>query len=178
MKKVQDLLSFCRIRPAVHQTEIHPYLQLWDLKEFCEKNGIYMMAYYPLGGAAMMDKEDCLLKNPTIMEIAENHHKTPAQVLIRWCIQRGVICIPKTRSTKRLEENSQVFDFELSEDELQAIRKLDRRQRYSPVAVFLSSKDTRENYYDFEDSYDCLLKDILIFCYLFYFMLFICRDNL
>ena len=121
-----------------------------------------MMAYYPLGGAAMMDKEDCLLKNPTIMEIAENHHKTPAQVLIRWCIQRGVVAIPKSVHMNRVEENGQVFDFELSEDEMQTIRKMDRHQRFCPMGVFLSSKDTRENYYDFEDSYDCLLKDNLI----------------
>ena len=154
-KKVQDLLSFCRIKPAVHQTELHPYLQLWDLKELCEKNGIAMMAYYPLGGASMMDKEDCLLKNSTIMEIAENHHKTPAQVLIRWCIQRGVIAIPKSVHMNRVEENGQVFDFELSEDEMQTIRNMDRCKRYSlPYVIISSSNDSCENYFDNEHMFN------------------------
>ena len=150
-KKVQDLLSFCRIKPAVHQTELHPYLQLWDLKELCEKNGIAMMAYYPLGGAAMMDKEDCLLKNSTIMEIAENHHKTPAQVLIRWCIQRGVVCIPKSVHANRIEENGQVFDFELTEDEMQIIRKMDRHHRFATPGIFYASPLTWKDYYNHEN---------------------------
>ena len=95
-KKIADLLSFCRIKPALHQVELHPYLQQWDLKKFCEQKGIYLTAYYPLGGARNMSSEDAVIKHPTIVSIAHKHNKTPAQILIRWCIQRGVVCIPKS----------------------------------------------------------------------------------
>ena len=114
-----------------------------------------MMAYFPLGGAATMGSDDCLLTNTTIKHIAENHHKTPAQVLIRWCIQRGVVCIPKSVHANRIEENGQVFDFELSEDEMHTIRNMDRCKRYSlPYVIISSSNDSCKNYFDNEHMFN------------------------
>ena len=110
-----------------------------------------MMAYFPLGGAATMGSDDCLLTNTTIKQIAENHHKTPAQVLIRWCIQRGVVCIPKSVHANRIEENGQVFDFELTEEEMQIIRKIDRHHRFATPGIFYAAPLTWKDYYDHEN---------------------------
>lgn len=133
----------------MHQTEIHPLNQVWTLKKFCEENGIFLTAYFPLGGAMLMNSEHSLLKNPVIAEIAENHKKTPAQVLIRWCIQRGVVCIPKSVHTNRIEENCAVFDFELTEEEMEKIRGMDKQTYYSYPKVMMLADDPVE-YFDNE----------------------------
>ena len=135
----------------MHQVELHPYLQQWDLKKFCEQNGIYMTAYYPLGGARNMSSDDAVIKHPTIVSIANKHNKTPAQILIRWCIQRGVVCIPKSVHANRIEENGNVFDFELTSEEMELIRAMDRHLRYSLPTIILSSQDSSEAYFDNED---------------------------
>ena len=149
MKRIQDILSFCRIKPVMHQTEIHPKNQVWELKKFCEDNGIFLTAYYPLGGVLLMNSDNSLLKNAVIAEIAEHHKKTAAQILIRWCVQRGVVCIPKSVHTERIEENCAVFDFELTEEEMEKVRGLDLHTYYSHPKVMFSSVDTVD-YFDNE----------------------------
>ena len=128
----------------MNQVELHPYLQQWKLKEYCEKNGVFLTAYYPLGGAKSMTNPDCPINNPVIKEIAKNHNKTAAQVLIRWCIQRGVVCIPKSVHGNRIEENGKVFDFELTPEEMEKIKALDRHSRYSLPRTLMSC----EAYYE------------------------------
>lgn len=135
----------------MHQVELHPYLQQWKLKEYCEKNGVFMTAYYPLGGAAHMSDGDSVMNNPVIKEIAQNHNKTAAQILIRWCIQRGVVAIPKSVHANRIEENAQVFDFELTPEEMEKIKALDRHSRYSLPTILVSSNYSCEEYFDGEE---------------------------
>ena len=161
-KKVNDLLSFCSIPPAMDQVELHPYLQQWETKEALDKRGIKMTAYYPLGGTANLNndgtgeavrvefgamlnynkREITLMKNPVILEIAKNHNKTPAQVLIRWAIQRGTVCIPKSVHENRIKENFDVFDFELTPEEMEKIKSLDLGKRYADPTGLLYADDT------------------------------------
>lgn len=149
MKKIKDILSFCRVKPVMHQTELHPYNQMWELKEFCEQNGIFMTAYFPLGGSLLMNSEDTLMKNSVLLEIAGRYKKTAPQIMIRWCIQRGVVCIPKSVHMERIEENCNVFDFELTEEEMKMIKDLDRHIFYSHPKVMMLSED-KEEYFDNE----------------------------
>ncbi|CDQ21439.1 Aldo/keto reductase [Halobacillus karajensis] len=123
---LQRLLDECEIKPAVNQVECHPYLAQNELKDFCRDNGILLEAWSPL----MQGGE--VLKDNTVQDIAEKHGKTPAQVIIRWHLQNDTVVIPKSITPSRIEENFDVFDFELSVDEMAAINKLDRNERKGP----------------------------------------------
>ena len=138
-KKVLDILSFCSIPPATNQVELHPYLQQWDTIDTLEKRGIVLTAYFSLGGTANINSKDelPLIKDPRILEIARNHNKTAAQVLIRWAIQRGTVCIPKSVHENRIKENFDVFDFELTPEEMERIRAMDRGTRFVDPSVLL-----------------------------------------
>ena len=142
-KRIQLLLDRCTVKPVVNQVELHPYLQQWEVKEFLDKNGMYFMAFFPLGGALRSDshKYGSPMKDPVITRIAEEHHKTPAQILIRWAIQRGTICIPKSVHRERILENFNVFDFSLTEENMKDIRQLDKGYRFADLA-FLFPKST------------------------------------
>lgn len=128
---ISDLLAYARIKPAMNQVELHPYLAQSELVRFCQAQGMAVTAYSPLGtpGTAEPDMPR-LLDDPAIAAIAANHGKTPAQVLLRAAVQRQTVAIPKSVNPSRILENIQVFDFELSTKELQLIKSLDRHMRY------------------------------------------------
>lgn len=123
-----DLLSYAKIKPVVNQIEIHPYNSQSELVAFCQKNGIAVTAYSPLGSAG--DLANKPLTDQVVLEIAQAHGKTPAQILIRWLLQRDIIAIPKSVQEQRIVENSQVFDFTLSEVEMQRINDLNKNHRF------------------------------------------------
>ncbi|KAJ3215311.1 hypothetical protein HDU67_000588 [Dinochytrium kinnereticum] len=114
--KLKALLSEARIKPAVNQVELHPYLPQDELLEFCNKNGIHVTAYSPLGSGK---EEPNLLKDEVVTDIAQRNGKSVAQVLISWAIQRGTSVIPKSSNPKRLEENFN--DFVLSTKDFDAL---------------------------------------------------------
>ncbi|MFD1038276.1 aldo/keto reductase [Virgibacillus byunsanensis] len=126
MEHLQRILDECDVVPAVNQVECHPYLQQNELKEFCRQNNIYLEAWSPL----MQGGE--VLNNEIIKDIAEKHSKTPAQVIIRWHLQNGSIVIPKSVTPSRIEQNFDVFDFELSSDDMENIKSLNRDERKGP----------------------------------------------
>ena len=152
-KKLKDLLSFCTIKPAMDQVELHPYLQQWELKEFCDEHGIFLTAYYPLGGSANATgkREEPLMKHPILQTIAAKYDKSTAQVMIRWAIQRGTVCIPKSSSPERIVENCDVFDFELTEEEIREIRAMDRHHRFCTGAFLLPAPLTWKDLWDEEN---------------------------
>lgn len=123
---LQRLLDECDVKPAVNQVECHPYLAQNELKDFCRDNGILVEAWSPL----MQGGE--VLKNEDVQSIAKKHGKTPAQVIIRWHLQNDTVVIPKSVTPSRIEENFDVFDFELTADDMAAINKLDRGERKGP----------------------------------------------
>jgi 2,5-diketo-D-gluconate reductase A len=123
---LEQLLETADTVPAVNQIELHPHFQQRETRDFCKKYGIEVEAYSPLkrGGD--------VLEEPVIQALATGHGKTPAQIVLRWHIQEGLIVIPKSVTPERIVSNIDVFDFELSADEMEQIRALDRGDRHLP----------------------------------------------
>jgi diketogulonate reductase-like aldo/keto reductase len=122
---LEDLISQSQIVPAVNQVEFHPYLVQPDLLEFCKKHQIQVEAWSPLMQGQIVDVA-------IVQRIAEKYNKTPAQVVLRWNLQHEVVTIPKSVHPNRIVENSQIFDFELSQSDMDALDALDEGKRVGP----------------------------------------------
>jgi 2,5-diketo-D-gluconate reductase A len=122
---VERLIEETGVTPSVNQVELHPRLQQAGLRRTHADLGVITEAWSPLAQGEVLD-------DPTITEIADAHYRTPGQVVIRWHIQLGNVVIPKSVTPERIEENFQVFDFELSGDEMKAIEQLDKGERIGP----------------------------------------------
>lgn len=138
---LRDLLSFAQIPPAVLQVELHPYLTQDKLLRFCRDSRIAVTAFSPLAAQSyfslnMARADESVLEQPVIRAAAERHGKTPAQVVLRWGVQRGTAVVPKTASPERLRENLALFDFELSAAEMQQISALNRNRRFNDPGEF------------------------------------------
>ncbi len=125
---LQHLLEHAKIKPMVNQVETHIYLQNHFLNDFCKQNGIQLEAYAPLLSKGINE----LLENETLNEIAKKYNKTVVQVNLRWFVDRGIVVIPKSVTPKRIESNYDIFDFQLDDEDLQAIRKLNRGRKFFP----------------------------------------------
>ena len=141
---LRDLLSYAKIRPSVLQVESHPYLTQEKLLRYCQQEDIVYTAFSPLGAQSyfslgMADPSESLLNHTLIHEIAAGQRRTPAQVLLRWGIQRGTAVVPKSANERRLKENLQVFDFQLSEAEMRSISRLNRNRRFNDPGDFCES---------------------------------------
>jgi len=122
--------------PAVLQVEIHPFNTCERLIRFANQLKVEMMGYSNLGHASytelgMATSEDSCLDLPLIADMAAKYSKTPAQVILRWGVQRGTVCIPKTSSKERLAENIDLFSFSLTEDEMKSITALNKNKRFN-----------------------------------------------
>jgi len=138
---LRELLAGARIPPAVLQVELHPLLAQEKLLRFCGEAGVAVTAYSPLGAPSyvplgMAAMSDSLLDHPAITEIAAAVGRTPAQVLLRWGVQRGTAVIPKTSRPERLAENLALFDFALSTEQMGVIGSLDEGRRFNDPGVF------------------------------------------
>ncbi|EZH65523.1 glyoxal reductase [Bacillaceae bacterium JMAK1] len=123
IEHLQRLLDECEVVPVLNQVECHPYLQQEELRAFCDQHNIYVEAWSPLnqGGDSLQDA--------AIVQIAEDVSRTPAQVILRWHLQQNRIVIPKSVTPARIVENLNVFDFELSDDQMKSINELNRNER-------------------------------------------------
>jgi diketogulonate reductase-like aldo/keto reductase len=128
------LLDRAQVVPAVNQIEVHPYFQQPEVQAFNAQHGILTQAWSPIGGITFYrdGEHTSTLEDPVIVEIAQAHGKSPAQVMLRWHLQRGRSVIPKSTKPKRIAENIDVFDFELTADEMVAIDGLDTGRRGGP----------------------------------------------
>ncbi|MBA2240201.1 MAG: aldo/keto reductase [Solirubrobacterales bacterium] len=122
---LEKLISETEIVPAINQVELHPRFQQHGLRHFHDEQGIATEAWSPLAQGGLTDDE-------TLAAIAEAHRKTSAQVILRWHVQIGNVVIPKSVTPERIEENFELFDFELSDEELSQIDGLDRGERIGP----------------------------------------------
>ena len=118
-----DLASFARIKPMVNQVETHPFNQQVEAQKWMEKYGIQIEAWAPFG-----EGRGGLFTNETIAEIGKKYDKSVAQVILRWELQRGIVVIPKSVRIERMEQNFNVFDFELSDEDMAVMASLDKRE--------------------------------------------------
>ncbi len=124
-EQVQEILDICEVKPAVLQTEVHPYFQEKELKEFLEKEEIKIQAWYPLGHG-----DSALLEEAALVELGKKYQKSTAQIILRWHIQDGNIVIPGSKNPEHIKDNFDLFDFKLTDAEMDKIRGLDKNKRY------------------------------------------------
>jgi diketogulonate reductase-like aldo/keto reductase len=122
---LEDILQNGQIVPAVNQIEFHPYLLQSELLNFCQENKIQVEAWSPL-------VQGQIVNEPVIQRMAEKYQKTPAQIALRWDLQHKVVTIPKSARPNRIVENADIFDFELSEADIQVLDALDEGRRVGP----------------------------------------------
>ena len=138
---LHDLMSYATIKPAVLQVEAHPYLTQEKLIRLAKDYGLEVTAFSPLGALSYLElgmagSADSVLTQKVVVDIANTHGKTPAQVVLRWGIQRGTSIIPKTSNPGRMRENLAISDFALSDKEMNAISALNANRRFNDPGVF------------------------------------------
>ena len=119
---LEEIIADCEVIPMVNQVEYHPRFNQQELHGFCKKHGIQLEAWSPLMQGGLLDE-------PTLIEIAKEYNKSTAQIIIRWDMQTGVVTIPKSVKPHRIAENADVFDFEISQENMDKINALNKDQR-------------------------------------------------
>jgi diketogulonate reductase-like aldo/keto reductase len=122
---LERVIDATGVTPAINQVELHPMFQQEELRRFHAEHDIATEAWSPLGQGAVLDDE-------VVGRIADEHGRTPAQIVLRWHLQLGNVVIPKSVTPSRIEENFDLFDFELDQEQMQAVEELDRGQRIGP----------------------------------------------
>jgi len=130
IRHLEELIGESHVIPSVNQVEFHPFLYQKELLEYCQNRGIQVEAYSPLARGERV-------KHPRIISLATRYAKTPAQLMIRWGIEHGLVVIPKSTREERIRENSQVFDFDISDDDMRSLDSLneDLRLNWDPTNV-------------------------------------------
>jgi methylglyoxal/glyoxal reductase len=128
IRHLEEMKSYANIMPAVNQVELHVFLQQPELIQYCHDHHIAVEAYSPLARATVMDNE-------AVKRIAKKHNKTYTQIMLRWCIDRDLIVLPKSANPDRVRENIDIFDFRLDADDLETLRQQDRELRVCWSAV-------------------------------------------
>lgn len=143
---LKKILENCEIKPSVIQVEAHPYYPQNELKKILDENDIHIQAWYPLGHG-----DKALLEEPIFKELGEKYGKTSAQIILRWHVQSGNIVIPGSKNPEHIKDNADIFDFELTGDEMDKINKLDKGVRY-----YTSTKEMLDAYahMELDDSKD------------------------
>ena len=124
-EQIEEILSICEVKPAVLQTELHPYNQEPELKAFLKENGIVPQAWYPLGHG-----DKALLQEPLFAQLGKKYGKSAPQIILRWHIQNGNIVIPGSKNPDHIKSNFDLFDFALTDDEMTQIAALNKNVRY------------------------------------------------
>lgn len=124
-EQIREILAACQVKPAVLQTEGHPYSQEKELKKFLQKEGMVIQAWYPLGHG-----DRALIQEPLFAELGEKYGKSSAQIILRWHIQDGNIVIPGSKNPAHIKDNFDLFDFSLNPEEMARISAMDRKKRY------------------------------------------------
>ncbi|KAJ7521798.1 hypothetical protein O6H91_19G068500 [Diphasiastrum complanatum] len=144
VEKLTSLLDYAKIVPSVNQVERHPVWQQKKLKPFCDAKGIHVSGWSPLGAPGTIYGTQSVINNPVVQSIAEKRGKTPAQVALRWGVQTGASVLPKSFNPKRIAENFDIFSWELSEDDITQISKIEQR-RLNPCEFLCNPKGNPKN---------------------------------
>jgi len=123
IENLDDLISHSKHVPTVNQVELHPLLSQVELREYCARHQIAVEAWSPLGRGHLLD-------HPVINEIGKKYNKTAAQVILRWHVQNDIIVIPKSITPARIKENSEIFDFKLTSEDMEKINQLNENKRF------------------------------------------------
>ena len=134
--QIEEILGLCEVKPTVLQTEVHPYFQERELKDFLSKKGMVIQAWYPLGHG-----DKALLEEPLFTELGKKYGKSNAQIILRWHIQDGNIVIPGSKNPAHIKDNFDLFDFSLTEEEMGEIAALDKNTRYYTSTPEMLKKD-------------------------------------
>ncbi len=135
-EQIQEILDVCKVKPAILQTEVHPYSQEEELKAFLAKEGIIIQAWYPLGHG-----DKALIQEEVFTWLAEKYGKSNAQIILRWHMQAGNIVIPGSKNPDHIRSNFDIFDFALTNEEMEQITALNKNVRY-----YHSTPEMLENY--------------------------------
>lgn len=127
VEELEEFLPQITIMPALVQNEIHPYYQENDVIPYIQDLGIVMQGWYPFGGRGHTSE---LLNDETIVQIANNHNVSSAQVILRWNLQKGVVVIPGSSNPSHIKENTEIYHFELTSEEMEQINSLDRNEKH------------------------------------------------
>lgn len=127
VEELEEFLPQVDITPALVQNEIHPYYQENDVIPYIQDKGIVVQGWYPFGGRGHTSE---LLNDETIVEIANNHNVSAAQVILRWNLQKGVVVIPGSSNPEHIKENTQIYHFELTDEDMERINNLDRNEKH------------------------------------------------
>ena len=137
VQNISNILTFCKIKPAFNEVEFHPYLYQKELKKFCDKENIVLLAYNPLvlGGyckerhsKVMEERKLNLLNEELVLNLAKKYNRTPGQIILNWHMQLGVIPIPGTSNPNRMKENLKALEFKLEEEDVKSLGKFDNKQ--------------------------------------------------
>lgn len=123
--QIQEILNVCQVKPAVLQTEVHPYSQEKKLKKFLSKEGMVIQAWYPLGHG-----DKALIQEPLFTRLGQKYGKSNAQIILRWHIQAGNIVIPGSKNPDHIRDNFALFDFALTDEEMALVAAMDKQKRY------------------------------------------------
>lgn len=123
--QIKEILDICQVEPAILQTEVHPYSQEKELKEFLNSHDIVIQAWYPLGHG-----DKTLIEEPLFAKLGEKYGKSNAQIILRWHIQNGDVVIPGSKNPDHIRANFDLFDFSLTDEEMADINAMDKKKRY------------------------------------------------
>lgn len=137
-EQIQEILDICEVKPAVLQTEVHPYFQENELKAYLAKEGIIIQAWYPLGHG-----DAALLQEPVFTRLAKKYGKSNAQIILRWHVQTGNIVIPGSKNPAHIQDNFDLFGFALTAEEMTELAAMDKKKRY-----YISTPEMLQKYVD------------------------------
>lgn len=129
MERLQDLIDHATVLPAAAQVECHPYFQERELREYLNQYGILLESWYPLGHG-----DHQLINELLFRALGEKYHKSAVQIILKWHIQEGFVVLPKSTNPLHIEDNIDIFDFDLTEEEMNQIRAMDKNKRYFTVS--------------------------------------------
>ena len=137
IQNLSNILTFCKIKPSFNEVEFHPYLYQKELKKFCDKEKIILLAYNPLvlgsyckerHSEIMKEKKLDLLNEEVVLNLAKKYNRTPGQIILNWHMQLGIIPIPGTSNPNRMKENLKAMEFKLEDDDVKLLGKFDDKQ--------------------------------------------------